>query len=1002
WAGFGAVPEAAVDHGLPLLRVTDAKGKLLAVVVNYACHCTTLRGNFRQIHGDWAGCAQQYIEADHPGAVAMICIGCGADADPYPHGTVELCRQHGRALADEVTRLLEGSLKPIESKLTARLVSLEIPYEEPPPIEELKRAAEKSHPLQNLLQRAQRGEKPPVSKNYQIAAWVFGDDLAMVFLADEVVVDYALRMKRELDGNRLWITAYTNDVSTYIVSKRLLDEGGYEVRNSLSSKISYGRPSQVRPAMEDRIISGVRTLLPKGFRTPPTAETPTAPERNAVTQRGPEGPKAKHSPRRDSQADQKLLLSNDFAQIYEKTYPDSKNSDILIRSLQSRRLCTISYFPVFVQSSSWAPYAEETHHIPIRKVYLEDGKLFLEGSLSNDVGPQWQVRDEIRLDENLISIRRQWEYSGERRGGVRLGFDLLSEFTDLDYWMIPGLMYNGNPGSQCQPAGILKDGQPWCFREERATVPSCIILESRKDVIATFTEPARDEDVLSFCCLIPSEEGHILRTGFPFVEAPLVYLGDNAHKGIYLKPSWAAGKALAVENGERFERTFYVVVDRAVEKRHGYIKPIDAAWRTFPDTTRSCYDLDTLEQICWKATSYHWYEDDKVSGFSARISNKGRAEKSRSPYFESGWCGVAFMMGHLLLKESVSTGNEELLLKAKAVADAYVKHAGLPNGMYWTHYNIVKREFVKGPCTTLQMAEGVYWLLKMNKLLSEKGREDEAWTTFARKHCDFLVRSQLPSGSFGEKWRPSGELFSDHRCGGVYAVATLVEAFKAFGDGKYLESAERGARYYIDFCVDKEDNYGICTDLSNVAIEMDGNAAVVFALLEIYEATKKPVYLEKAVKAAEFGLSFQYAYNIAFSSHTDAGRYKLDTRGAALITNEVPIIGYWVAWDALGFLRLWKHTGDPKWRERGVAAIKHTTHLMTTEEETFGCAPHLIGCRGEVLSVVDVLRVGALRKKGMVDLVNFEPVFWPAAFNLLNIVTIREKYPELIDEFKTP
>ena len=92
----------------------------------------------------------------------------------------------------------------------------------------------------------------------------------MVFLSDEVVVDYALRMKRELDGSRLWITAYTNDVSTYIVSGRLIEEGGYEVRNSLSNAITYGQPDQLEPPMEDRIVHRVRDLLPEGFRSAAT------------------------------------------------------------------------------------------------------------------------------------------------------------------------------------------------------------------------------------------------------------------------------------------------------------------------------------------------------------------------------------------------------------------------------------------------------------------------------------------------------------------------------------------------------------------------------------------------------------------------------------------------------------------------------------------------------------------------------------------------------------
>ncbi len=268
WSGFGAVHDAPADRSLPLLRVTDAQGKLLAVVLNYACHNTTLRGNFKQIHGDWAGCAQEFIEAEHRGAVALVTLGCGADADPCPHGTVELCQRHGRAIADEVKRLLTGPFRPVEFKLTARSAPLEVPFDAPPPIEELRKQAKRSWAAERMLKRLERGEKPPTVRTFQVAVWAFGDDLAMVFLSDEVVADYALRMKREFDGGRLWITAYTNDVSNYVVSKRLIGEGGYEVNNSISATVSFGRPETLRPPMEDRIVDRVESLLPETFRTP--------------------------------------------------------------------------------------------------------------------------------------------------------------------------------------------------------------------------------------------------------------------------------------------------------------------------------------------------------------------------------------------------------------------------------------------------------------------------------------------------------------------------------------------------------------------------------------------------------------------------------------------------------------------------------------------------------------------------------------------------------------
>jgi len=106
WQGFGETPDGPVDNHFPVLAAHDTEGKLIAVLANYACHATTETGAFNQISGDWPGFAADMIEADNPGAVALIAIGCGADANPSPRGTHEQAKQHGRAVADEVKRLL--------------------------------------------------------------------------------------------------------------------------------------------------------------------------------------------------------------------------------------------------------------------------------------------------------------------------------------------------------------------------------------------------------------------------------------------------------------------------------------------------------------------------------------------------------------------------------------------------------------------------------------------------------------------------------------------------------------------------------------------------------------------------------------------------------------------------------------------------------------------------------------------------------------------------------
>ena len=264
-------PHGPVDHALPVLRVADLDGKVRAVLAGYACHCTTLGGEFNKISADWAGFACDAIERDHPGAVALIVIGCGADANPEPRGKLDDARRYGEALAREAARLVQGPVTPLPSRIAAKFRTIELPFGPPPTRDKLetqaKRPAAEGFLAREELKRLDAGEELPRSlPGYPVQTWCFGDALAMVFLGGEVVVDYALRLRWEGAGDRLWVVAYSNDVPCYIASKRVLSEGGYEADSSM---IYYGRPTRLAPEAEDRIVGAVHDLLPDAFDAPP-------------------------------------------------------------------------------------------------------------------------------------------------------------------------------------------------------------------------------------------------------------------------------------------------------------------------------------------------------------------------------------------------------------------------------------------------------------------------------------------------------------------------------------------------------------------------------------------------------------------------------------------------------------------------------------------------------------------------------------------------------------
>ena len=209
-----------VDLALPVLKAESADGKLLALVANYACHCTTLGGEINHVCGDWAGYAQEAIEREAPGAMALVTIGCGADSNPSPRGGADgglaFAKQYGGEIGAEVKRLLGMTFTPLKSRLTARAKEIQLPFGPNFTRDQwLARSTNSGivgYHAKKWLARLERGEKVPDSLYYPITTWNFGDELAMVFLPGEVVVDYALRLKSELDGQHLWVSGYANYV----------------------------------------------------------------------------------------------------------------------------------------------------------------------------------------------------------------------------------------------------------------------------------------------------------------------------------------------------------------------------------------------------------------------------------------------------------------------------------------------------------------------------------------------------------------------------------------------------------------------------------------------------------------------------------------------------------------------------------------------------------------------------------------------------------------------
>jgi hypothetical protein len=249
-----------VDHDVPVLAVHGADGKLRAVAFGYACHATVM--DYLNWSGDYPGFAQIELEKTHPGAIALFWAGCGADQNPLPRRKVELAQKYGKQLADSVEAVLATKMQPLAGSWSGVYREVDLPYHEVPSREKLVQdtmnankfeANRAKHLLKELEAKGSlRGQYP-----YPIQVWRLGGEVTWVTLGGEVVVDYALRLKKDLTPGKTWVMGYANDVMAYIPSLRVLKEGGYEGGGAM---IYYGLPSIWSTRVEELIIENVKQL----------------------------------------------------------------------------------------------------------------------------------------------------------------------------------------------------------------------------------------------------------------------------------------------------------------------------------------------------------------------------------------------------------------------------------------------------------------------------------------------------------------------------------------------------------------------------------------------------------------------------------------------------------------------------------------------------------------------------------------------------------------------
>ncbi|WP_282944672.1 hypothetical protein [Cellulomonas endometrii] len=533
-----------------------------------------------------------------------------------------------------------------------------------------------------------------------------------------------------------------------------------------------------------------------------------------------------------------------------------------------------------------------------------------------------------------IDVRLDVEHRGEEptEASIRVRA-LLPAAAEAPWWLVPGAFYGENRPVGCDrvfprfevgaddPAGMVSDH--WELRADRAATPAVLAWAGPGGValVGPETTPVGMTG-LGLAHDAATGVGSVHLT-FPFREGPVSYMGSETP----VPPETTTHRW---RPGERVSLRFAVYA--MGPDRHAYAPILREEHERIRAGSPLTPWVGIAEAANLAAEGLHrWHYTEpgvllETVGFDREVSGRDGLSVDRQA-MHVGWVsGVPW--AYALLAHARRRGKPAAGAAAADVIDFICDHLS-PSGTFWgvwyrEHGWSQSWSHTPDLLHSRTLGEAALFLARSLELGADVRAAHPGWATALRSNLDAVVRRQRADGNLGSGHHArSGEVLSWDGAAGLAWVAALAEAGRWDGpdgaDGAYLAAAVRAGEHYAQF-VDREFIHGAPEDVDLAPTSEDGYVAVM-SYVALHRRTGDPRWLDLARRAADWMLTFRYAYNTRFPAGTVLDLYRFATRGA---DNASPSNQHLHAYGLVctqELAELSAATGDPYYAERAAETL---------------------------------------------------------------------------------
>jgi len=560
------------------------------------------------------------------------------------------------------------------------------------------------------------------------------------------------------------------------------------------------------------------------------------------------------------------------------------------------------------------------------------------GTVKSDAGTQFHFSDIFMPfdDKGAFALDRTvtvHESAASDRGFLScfaVYHDTAAAVRDFEYFA-PGVWYRHNKHASASALAGNLDDNVFLFREARLTLP--LVMMRERDSGSTLSLIHRDAVPSTFA----GEDGlkRIIDERIRFASVgvhcvrnrpglALWYPGSEGEKTYVWGPSaerrWAA-RSHPVRAG--FSHSYRIVL--RLNHTPDYANALRGAWRFAyglyePLVIRA--DLAAVYRDNLDLLNVYSREYNGVIGLPFSVSlPEGEVHQVS---YQMGFVGQQIPAAYHMVRHGLRTGRIDFLAKGEAILDFWARNCLTPDGAARTWYDVYPQpHWRRCPAFLRSSSDGAEGMLRAWHVMKTCGYDRPQWLRFCTRYGDWLVRKQNTDGSFCRSYDFQGNVLDDGKLNTTHPIPFLVALSLATGNRSYLDAARRAA----EFCwthVHEPLAYVGGTPDNPYVYDKEGALKAMRAFLVLYDVTRERRWLDAAVRAADFGETWMYAYHVPMPAGDPKCDFplKANTCGFSIIA-----LG-WSAGDtammacyAFHYYRLYLYTGDRHYLD--VARILH-------------------------------------------------------------------------------